>query len=203
MGTKNSGDKGKVTRWHTRSLTARPSKIDGWKTTFLLEWQNFRGYVKLPRSTCCWSRVWWIFEYGRFFHIKKGSTRSELRHFGRRQGQRCFLVVIYFIFLIVLLVLRSVVHHLGGETSQIFANWFLRRTFGEMSLNLTTVYILKMEWGKTTNKESSRARDEHPENLGSPYFSLENRRSHKVLRTSIVYKLVRAPNITNISLYKW
>ncbi len=31
------------------------------------------------------------------FFIKNGSTRSELRHFRRRQGQRCFLVVIYFI----------------------------------------------------------------------------------------------------------
>ena len=35
---------------HTRSLTARPCKNDGWKITFLLGWLIFRGYVKLPGS---------------------------------------------------------------------------------------------------------------------------------------------------------
>ena len=69
-----------------------------WKTTFLLEWQNFRGYVKLPGSTCCWPWVWWFFSTWKFCSYQKGSTRSELRHFRRRQGQRCLLVVIYFIF---------------------------------------------------------------------------------------------------------
>ena len=33
----------------SRSLT-EPLKNDGWKTTFLLGWYIFRGYVKLPGS---------------------------------------------------------------------------------------------------------------------------------------------------------
>ena len=32
----------------SRSLTAQPLRNDGWKTTFLLGWYIFRGYVKLP-----------------------------------------------------------------------------------------------------------------------------------------------------------
>ena len=33
-------------------FNSSPLKNDGWKTTFLLGWYIFRGYVKLPGGTC-------------------------------------------------------------------------------------------------------------------------------------------------------
>ena len=41
-------------------FNSSPLKNDGWKTTFLLGWYIFRGYVKLPEGTCFFVHPIWI-----------------------------------------------------------------------------------------------------------------------------------------------
>jgi len=49
---------GQIQGLPSRSLTFSPLKNDGWKTTFLLGWYIFRGYVKLPGGIQIYQILW-------------------------------------------------------------------------------------------------------------------------------------------------